>query len=182
MARSAVEGIMNSKLLIGISVVFCFVAFGRIAQLYIWPRLQLLAREDALNVLVIPHMFRFLGLSFLTPGIVSPAMSPAFANPTAFGDLAAAILAVVASFALTARARWAMAAVWLLNLEGAIDLLFAYYQGVIGVGLPPGAMGSAVFIPTLFVPCLLITHLMMFRLLLRSEGSIRATSVSSGVR
>lgn len=173
---------MNSKLLIGISILFCFMAFGRVAQLYIWPRLQRLAREDALNVLAIPHMFRFLGLSFLIPGVVSPDMLPAFANPTAFGDLAAAVLALIASYALTARASWALAAVWLLNLEGAIDLLFAYYQGVIGVGVPPGAMGSAVFIPTLFVPCLLITHLMSFRLLLRSEGSIRATSVSASGR
>jgi hypothetical protein len=172
---------MNSKLIIGISVVFCFVAFGRVAQLYIWPRLQVLAREDALNILVIPHMFRFAGLSFLTPGVVSPDISPAFANPAAYGDLAAAMLAVIATFALTARASWALAAVWLLNIEGAIDLLFAYYQGVIGVGLLPGALGSAFYIPTVIVPPLLVTHLMMFRLMLRSEGRISTTSVSSGV-
>ena len=172
---------MNSKLIIGISVVFCFVAFGRVAQLYIWPRLRVLAREDALNLLVIPHMFRFAGLSFLAPGVVSPEISPAFANPAAYGDLAAAMLAVIATFALTARASWALAAVWLLNIEGAIDLLFAYYQGVIGVGLPPGALGSAFYIPTVIVPPLLVTHLMMFRLLLRSDGRIGTTSVSSGV-
>ena len=172
---------MNSKLIIGISVVFCFVAFGRVAQLYIWPRLQVLAREDALNILVIPHIFRFAGLSFLTPGVVSPDISPAFANPAAYGDLAAAMLAVIATFALTARASWALAAVWLFNIEGAIDLLFAYYQGVIGVGLPPGALGSAFYIPTVIVPPLLVTHLMMFRLMLRSEGRIGTTSVSSGV-
>src|ERR1700730_16701282 len=172
---------MNSKLIIGISVVFCFVAFGRVAQLYIWPRLQVLAREDALNILIIPHMFRFAGLSFLTPGVVSPDISPAFANPAAYGDLAAAMLAVIATFALSARAFWALAAVWLLNIEGAIDLLFAYYQGVIGVGLPPGALGSAFYIPTVIVPPLLLTHLMMLRLMLRSEHRISTTSVSSGV-
>jgi hypothetical protein len=172
---------MNSKLIIGISVVFCFVAFGRVAQLYIWPRLKVLAREDALNILVIPHMFRFAGLSFLTPGVVSPDISPAFANPAAYGDLTAAMLAIVASFAITARASWALAAVWLLNLEGAIDLLFAYYNGVIGVRLPPGALGSAVFIPTLIVPPLLVTHFLMFRLMLRGEGRISAATVSSGV-
>ncbi len=172
---------MDSKLIIGISAVFCFVAFGRVAQLYIWPRLQVLSREDALNVLVIPHMFRFVGLSFLYPGIVSPNISPAFANPAAYGDLAAAMLAVVATFALTARASWALAAVWLLNVEGAIDLLFAYYQGVIGVGLPPGALGSAFYIPTVIVPPLLVTHLMMFRLMLRGQAQFAETGVSSGI-
>ena len=175
------EGVMDSKLIIGISAVFCFVAFGRVAQLYIWPRLLVLSREDALNVLVVPHMFRFVGLSFLTPGIVSPNLSPAFADPAAYGDLAAAVLAVVATFALTARTSWALATVWLLNLEGTIDLLFAYYQGVIGVGLPPGALGSAFYIPTVIVPPLLVTHLMMFRLLLRGRVRIIEAGASSGV-
>ncbi|XIA67098.1 hypothetical protein ACFIOY_15580 [Bradyrhizobium sp. TZ2] len=88
------------------------------------------------------HMFRFVGLSFLTPGVVSPTLSPVFANPAAYGDFAAAVLAVIATFALTARKSWALAAVWLLNLAGTIDLLFAYYQGVIGVSLPPGSLGA----------------------------------------
>ena len=164
---------MDSKAIIGLSVLFCFVAFGRVTQLYIWPRLQGLRRDDALNVLVVPHMFRFVGLSFLMPGVVSPALSPAFAFPAAFGDLAAALLAVVATFALTARASWALAVAWLFNIEGAADLLFAYYQGVIGVGLDPGVLGAAFYIPTVIVPPLLVTHFLMFRLLLRAQSAVK---------
>jgi hypothetical protein len=163
---------MDSKLIIGISVAFCFVAFGRVFQLYIWPRLQDLPRDDALNLLVAPHMFRFVGLSFLYPGVVSPNMSPAFANPAAYGDLAAAVLAVIASFSLTARAPWALGFVWLLNLEGTLDFLLAYYQGVVGVALPPGALGAAFFIPTLIVPPLLVTHLAIYRLLIRGPRRV----------
>jgi hypothetical protein len=100
--------IVDDKLIVGISVLFCFVAFGRVFQLYIWPRLQDLSPDDALRILVAPHMFRFVGLSFLAPGVVSPDMAPAFANPAAYGDLAAAVMAVIASFALTARASWAL--------------------------------------------------------------------------
>jgi len=160
---------MDSKLILGISIVFGFVASGIVAQLYIWPRLQTLSREDALKVLVVPHLFRFVGLSFLMPGIVSPNLSPSFANPAAYGDLAATVLAVIAILALAAGTRLALAAVWLLNLEGTIDLLFAYYQGVIGVGLPAGVLGAAFYIPTVFVPMLLVAHLMTFRLLLESK-------------
>ena len=65
---------MDSKAIIGISVVLNFVAFAKVAQLYIWPRLQGMRREEALNALVAPHMFRFVGLSFLVPGVVSPPL------------------------------------------------------------------------------------------------------------
>ena len=148
------------------------MAFGRVFQLYIWPRLLDLPRDTALSILVAPHMFRFVGLSFLAPGVVGPTMAPEFANPAAYGDLAAAVLAVIASFALTARARWALGVVWLLNLEGTIDLLFAYYQGVVGINLPPGSLGATFYIPTLIVPPLLVTHLAMFRLLLRGPRKV----------
>jgi hypothetical protein len=39
-----------------------------------------------------------------------------------------------------------------------------------GVGLAPGVMGAAVYIPIVVVPPLLIAHAMMFRLLLRGEN------------
>jgi hypothetical protein len=170
---------MDSKAIIGISALLNFVAFGKVTQLYIWPRLQAMRREDALNALVAPHTFRFVGLSFLMPGVVGPAMPSAFAIPAAYGDLAASVLAVIATMALSARASWAIAVVWLLNIEGTLDLLFAYYQGVIGVNLPPGALGAAFFIPTVLVPPLLVTHFLMFRLLLRAEG-LGATSSLRG--
>ena len=44
---------MDSKAIIGISVLLNFVAFGKVAQLYIWPRLQAIPREDGLNALEI---------------------------------------------------------------------------------------------------------------------------------
>jgi hypothetical protein len=34
------------------------VAFGLVTKLYIWPRLRLLERDDALVPLVVPHTFR----------------------------------------------------------------------------------------------------------------------------
>ena len=50
-----------------------FVAFGLVTQLYIWPRLRILERDDALIPLVVPHTFRFIGLSFLVPGSSLPS-------------------------------------------------------------------------------------------------------------
>jgi hypothetical protein len=157
---------MSSKAIIGLCVLLNFIAFGRLAWLYIWPRLQEMDREEALQALVVPHMFRFVGLSFLMPGVVSPTLDPAFANPAAYGDLIATLLAIAASLALSARASWGIALVWLLNIAGTVDLLLAYWQGMVAIGLPPGALAAAFFIPTMIVPPLLVTHALMFRMLL----------------
>jgi hypothetical protein len=160
---------MNIQALFGLSVLMSFVAFGLVTQLYILPRLRILEREDALIVLVVPHTFRFIGLSFLVPGVVSPSLPSALAAPAAYGDLAAAILAMVATVSLSRRASFAISLVWLFNVWGTIDLLFAYYQGLFGVQLDPGALGAAFFIPTAVVPPLLITHGLIFWLLVRPK-------------
>jgi hypothetical protein len=60
--------------------------------------------------------------------------------------------------------------VWVFNLWGSADLLHAYYQGRVGVGVEPGQLGATYFIPTVVVPLLLITHVLVFRLLLRADG------------
>src|SRR5271169_2218173 len=107
---------MNVLELFGISTLMSLVSSVVIAQLYAWPRLQMMSRNRALLVLVAPHMFlRFIGLSFLVPGVVSPSLPASFAVPAACGDLVAGILAVAATVALSRRTSWASALVWLFN-------------------------------------------------------------------
>ena len=158
---------MVVQALFGLSILMSFVAFGLVARLYIWPRLRKRERGDALLALVVPHTFRFVGLSFLVPGVVSPSLPSGFAAPAAYGDLVAAILAVAATVALSRHAPMATVLVWLFNVWGAADLLFAFYQGLFGVGLDARMLGAAFFIPTAVVPPLLIMHGMIFWLLLR---------------
>jgi len=158
-----------------------FVAFGLVTQLYIWPRLRILERDDALLPLVVSHTFRFIGLSFLVPGVVSPSLPSAIAAPAAYGDLVAAILAVAATIALSRRASLASLLVWLFNLWGTADLLFAFYQGQFGVSLDARMLGAAFYIPTAIVPPLLITHGLIFWLLVRPRQYSAAGSRSSKV-
>jgi len=155
--------------LFGLSVLMSFVAFALVTKLYIWPRLETLERDEALVPLLLPHTFRFIGLSFLVPGVVSPSLPSAFAAPAAYGDLAAAILAVVATVALSMRTSLAIFLVWLFNVWGAADLLFAFYQALFGVQLDARMLGAAFFIPTAIVPPLLIIHGLIFWLLLRPK-------------
>lgn len=124
---------MRSEGLFGLSILMSFLAFAIVMTVYIWPRLRTMSRRDALIPLVVPHTFRFVGLSFLIPGVVSPSLSSAFAIPAAYGDLVAAILAGIATLALAARTSWSIPIVWVFNVFGAIDLLHAFYHGRIGV-------------------------------------------------
>jgi hypothetical protein len=162
---------MKPEILFGLSVLMSFLAFGIVTKLYVLPRVRVMHREEAILPFLVPHTFRFVGLSFLIPGVVSPSLSADFAAPAAYGDLIAAILAIVATFALSARAAWGIAMVWLFNVWGSIDLLNAIYQGAIGVGIGPGSFGAAFYIPTVIVPGLLVTHALIFWLLLRPKQS-----------
>lgn len=114
--------------------------------------------------LLLLHSFRFIGLAFLVKGVVAPELPAAFAVPAAYGDLIAALLALVALAAL--RSRFGIPLVWAFNLWGTADLLYAFYQGNAS-GLVPGMLQATYFIPTFIVPLLLITHVLVFLILVR---------------
>ena len=150
-----------------VSIAFAFIAWGIVAKRYIWPKLRLLRRAEALRPLLILHSFRFVGLAFLVPGVVSPELPSAFAYSAAYGDLVAATLALLSLVSLPRRAGIVIA--WIFNLWGSADLLNAFYQAN-DAGLMAGQLGAAYFIPTLVVPLLLITHGLVFRILLQHQS------------
>ena len=146
-----------------VSIAFSFIAWGIITARYIWPELRLQQRAEALRPLLILHSFRFIGLAFLVPGVVSPDLPPAFAHSAAYGDIIAAMLALLSLLFLPSAA--GVAAAWIFSLWGSADILNAFYQAN-HAGLLAGQLGAAFFLPTLIVPLLLITHGLMFRILL----------------
>src|SRR6516165_9879996 len=121
---------MNPRAALGLSILLSLVSSAVVAVLFAWPWLQVSNREEALIWLVAPHMFlRFIGIGFLIPGVVSGALPKAWAIPAAYGDLIAGLLAIVATVAMAKTAAWAIMAVWIFNIWGAADLLFAFYKG-----------------------------------------------------
>ena len=149
-----------------VSIAFSFVAWGIVTARYIWPELRLRERTEALRPLLILHTFRFIGLAFLVPGVVSPDLPIAFSHSAAYGDIIAAILALFSLLLLPGRA--GVAAAWIFNLWGFADILNAFYQAN-HAGLLAGQLGAAFFLPTLVVPLLVITHGLAFRVLLQHQ-------------
>jgi hypothetical protein len=148
-----------------LSVLGAFAASGVAAWLFVWPWLQKRSKAEGLSALLLPHAFRFIGLSFLVPGVVGAAMPSAFAVPAAWGDFAAAVLAILALVALAKRWAIALPLVWIFNIWGTADLLFAFYNGPAQL-TNAGTFGATFYIPSLIVPALLVAHFLIFKLLL----------------
>jgi len=158
------EIIFNLQLILGYAAwVLCFRA-------YILPRLKLMDQVDAQRAIATLHSFRFFGLVFILPGVVGPNLPTAgFGAFAAYWDLATGVLAMLAL--LMARIRplfWLFVVAF--NLVGVIDLILDYYHAV-QIGLPAmaGQLGATYAIPVLYVPLLMITHVVAFYWLLRPQ-------------
>ncbi len=153
-----------------LSILLGLLSYSLIAKWYVMPQLAAMPRANALTPLLLLHSFRYIGMAFLIPGVTSEVLDTRFAIPAAYGDLLAALLALMAIMAL--RLRWAMAIplVWIFNVEGFLDLINAVYQGFRHV--PGGHFGATYFIPAMIVPALLVTHMMIFILLSRRQVSV----------
>jgi hypothetical protein len=154
---------MNPQQIFGLQVLLSFLVYALVARWYVTPRLASRPLHAALQPLLVLHASRHLGMIFLVPTVVGPALPASFAVPAAYGDLLAGLLALAAIVALRARSRIALPLTWLFNIIGLLDLINAFYQGL----THDVQLGPAYFIPTFIVPALVITHVMMFRMLVR---------------
>jgi nicotinamide riboside transporter PnuC len=161
---------MSPEPLFEIHLVLGYVAWLLCFGVYIWPRLKSLDRTEAQRAIASLHSFRFFGLVFILPGVVGPHLPVSFATFAAYGDFATGVLAMMAL--LTVRIRplfWSLVVAF--NVVGVADILLDYYHAV-QVGLPAlaGELGATYAIPIIYVPLLMITHLVAFYFLARPTG------------
>ena len=155
---------MDSFQIFGLQVLLSLFVYGLAAKWFVTPRLARLPLREALVQLVFLHTFRYLGLVFLVPSVVSSSLPPAFARPAAYGDLATALLAFISLVALRKRWGTALILVWIFNILGTLDFANAYYLGTrLRV---PDLLDSAWYVPTFLVPALLVIHIMIFATLI----------------
>ena len=76
--------------------------------------------RKGLALLTIPHVFRYIGLSFLITGVTTSPLDSRFAAPAAYGDLIAAVLALAAVMALLFKSRYSVSFVWIFVEEKAL--------------------------------------------------------------
>ena len=162
---------MPTETVFQIQLVLGYVAWLLCFGVYVVPKLQAMDRVDAHRAIATFHSFRFFGLVFIVPGVIGPHLQPDFASFAAYWDLATGLLAILAL--LTVRVRPVF---WLFviafNVVGATDLILDYYHAI-RIGLPAvaGQLGGAYVIPIIYVPALMISHVVAFYFLTRPQPS-----------
>jgi hypothetical protein len=170
---------MSPEILFQTHLVLGYVVWLLCFGAYVWPRLKAMDHFEAQRAIATLHSFRFFGLVFILPGVVSPDLPASFAEFAAYWDFATGLLAMLAL--LTVRIRplfWLFVVAF--NLVGFVDLIVDYYHAVqIGLPAKAGELGAAYAIPIIFVPLLMITHLGAFYLLTRRQPQV--ASARAGV-
>jgi uncharacterized membrane protein len=159
-----VATIFNTQLVLG------YVPWLLFLGTYIWPRLKAMDRFEVQRAIATLHSFRYFGLIFIVPGIVGPNLPADFATVAAYGDFATGVLAMLAL--LTTRTR---ALFWLFvvafNVAGTVDIVVDYFHGYqLGLADLAGQLGEGYAIVMIYVPLLMITHVVAFYLLVRAQS------------
>jgi hypothetical protein len=160
---------MSTATVFQIHLVLGYVPWLLCFSAYFWPKLKAMDRVEAHRAIATLHSFRFFGLVFIVPGVIGNV--PAGFGPfAAYGDFATGLLAMAAL--LTVRIRplfWLFVVAF--NVMGTVDILVDYYHGnALGLAALAGQLASTYWIPILYVPLLMITHVAAFYLLARPRS------------
>jgi hypothetical protein len=171
---------MSTETIFQIHLILGYVAWLLCFGAYLFPKLKSMDQVEAHRAIATLHSFRFFGLVFIVPGVVGPNLPASFAAFAAYWDFATGVLAILAL--LTVRIRPLF---WLFvvgfNVVGVVDLILDYYHAT-RIGLPAmaGQLGAAYAIPILYVPVLMITHVVALYLLVRPQPkTVRALAVDA---
>ena len=162
--------VSDNQLHFVISYAVAFVAFGLIGKWYLWPAIRDREPKAALTPLLLYACLRVNGLMFLMPGLVSTELPKAFAVPTAYGDLTATILALLALWPIRTGNALATPMVWLFNVIGLLDLIYANIS-TFKDHVDPTSLGVSYYLAVLKVPAMVVVHVLIFAYLLRPSAA-----------
>ena len=157
------EIVFLSQLIMG------YLVWLAIFNIYLRPRIRTLPRLESLRAIAALHSFRFFGLVFILPGVVGQHLPPQFATYAAYLDFTTGVLAWLSLLSFKRRAVF-VSLVVAFNGVGTADLIIDYWHAVQG-DLPrlAGELGASYVIPIVYVPALMITHVLAFYLLVRAK-------------
>ena len=167
--RGTIEGSMQitpNTIYFFMSYAVAFLVFALIAKWYIWPSIKDRGIKAALTPLLLYACLRINGLMFLMPGLVSSKLSSAFAMPTAYGDLIAVVLALLALACVRYESRYAVPALWLFNIVGLLDLVYGNITSL-AANVDPAQWGVSYYLVVLNVPAMVVVHVLIIAYLLR---------------
>ena len=166
-----------------ISYAVAFLAFALTGKWYVWPNIKGRPLKAALSPLLLYACLRVNGLMFMMPGLVSPDLPAGFAVPTAYGDLTAVILALLALASVRMESTFAIPMVWLFNTVGLLDLVYANIS-TFKDHVDPVELGASYYLAAVNVPAMVVVHILIlaYLLSLRSSVSAQPSVLATGQR
>jgi len=161
---------LNSTEIFWMQIIASLVVFGVVAVWYVWPSLTKLSSNSALIPLLFVHVPRYVGMTLLVAGMVDPTLPREFRTGAAYGDLLEAALAFASILALRGNWRIAVPLVWVANTWGFLDLLNGV-RGVPQLNVPNFHLATFWYVYTFYAPLVLVSHLMIFCILIKSKSS-----------
>ncbi|HEY8209233.1 MAG TPA: hypothetical protein VIG99_17205 [Myxococcaceae bacterium] len=166
---------MSPTALLYVQFYMSLLSFSLVAWRYWIPAMRARPFAAAVAPILLLHSFRHLGMMYLNPAVIPDPPDMGFSGPTAWGDLASAVLALVALGALRLDGLPARAAVWLFNVVGFADLGLATVNAD-RFQMLAKPIGVVYLLPAIVVPALLVTHVLAFWLLLRRAPAAAAAA------
>jgi len=171
---------MSQATVFWIHLVLGYVAWLLVFKVYVSPRFKTMQWVESQRAIATLHSFRFFGLVFVLPGVIGPNLPAGFAEFAAYGDFATGILAILALLTVRIRPLFSLFVI-AFNMVGAADIIIDYYHGnQVGLAAVAGQLGATYAIPIIYVPALMITHIVAFYLLVRPKP--KAARVLAGNR
>ena len=155
---------MHPLIVLSIQATLSLIVFTLIALHYVLHRLMRLSLDAALLPLLLIHTFRYAPLTLFVPGHVPPGIPADAAATIAYGDLFSGILALIAAILLVRKIQGAVFVTLVFNLVGMLDIVNAL-RVAIQASLYEFLPGVNWYIITLYVPLLVVTHVLMIYLI-----------------
>ena len=166
---------MHDVAIFWMQILASVVVFSLVAVWYARPYLTGLSRNSALILLLFVHVPRYVGMTLLVAGMVDPKLPAEFLSSAAYGDLLMAALALASIFALRSNWRFAVPLVWVTNTWGFMDLLNGI-RGVLQLNVPSYNLATFWYVYTFYAPLVLVSHLMIFWVLIKSRSWVNWSS------
>ena len=158
---------MAPQPLLVLQMLASFVAWSLIAWIVVLPRLRGVSTRNRLLVFTIPHLFRHLGATQLSP-MVGEGMPYDWAWHVGTGDGATLGLAIIAVIALKRDLGWARYAAWGVHVVGLAD---ATFNGINAARLQVAPhLGAGWYVVAFGVPLIYIAHVLALRELIKSRS------------
>ncbi len=168
---------MDNWIILGIQSTVSIIAYALVFFWYVQPRLAKLPFAAAVAPMLLVQVFRLLGFTLLVVGQTDPSVSRSTLEALAYGDMLAAISALVAVLALRSQSSLAVPLIWIFTIIGFADVanvgrlainadLFNYYIGVMWL------------VAIVYFPLVIISHVyIVYRLLNKGNEDLAMRAV-----